>query len=496
MRNHSYFRLPCLLLLFLMVNSSCYRQKGGELIPSIPPPDLHLQFFQPLPEDLDVDYPNYLQLNIRTAGVQFSSFGHFDAQNLPTIPRSFYFANEETEEEVVVILDDDGRPAFLYNIDSGMGTKSESLVEFEPIATGGFYLRLYYYDWASRIGTLLFESEIQRNGSDFVSTPIFETENLELEGIIKSGVKPGNRSFAGPITRLNELENSAPIQSRGGFLEDLENAIDNFSTDEIIDYSTSHLRAVEVGGIATALLGLGISELAVGATAVAAGSVLSTAGLGIAAVGLTIEIALKHQRVKDALTTAKDKLVGLGNKVVSTTTATIEGIRGFKRNLSEVWNNIADSSYETLEELLAKFEEEEILVPEEELDDLPDSDGVIHISLSWDTDETDIDLWVTDPSGERIYFENPTSASGGYLDRDDTDGIGPENIYWRSGAPNGMYQVKVHYYGCESSSCPRTNVVVQISDGLGYVNTIQRVLNDVDDEVLDEIFTKNDKKIE
>lgn len=495
MSNYHRIRRVFLLVFLLIINFSCYRQKGGELIPSLPPPDLHLQFFQPLSEELEVDYPNYLQLNIRSSSMQFSSFGHFDAQNLPTLPRSFYFANEETNEEVVVILDDDGRPAFLYNIDAGMGTKSESLVEFEPIATGGFYLRLYYYDWDSRIGTLLFESEIQRNGTDFVSIPIFETENLELVGIIKSGAKMGNQSFAGPISRLDDLENSPPVVTRGGFLSDIENAINNFSTDEIIDYATSHLNAVRVGGVVTGLIGLGLSELAVGATAVAAGPILTAAGLGIAAVALTVEVVLKHQRIMDALTSARDKLVGLGNKVVSTATSTLESIRGYRSQLSEVWNEIP-IGFDTLEDLLDKFDEEEILVPDEELDDLPDSDGVVHIALSWDTDETDIDLWVIDPSGEQIYYDNPNAASGGYLDRDDTDGIGPENIYWRKGAPNGMYQVKAHYYGCETSTCPRTTVVVQISDGLGYVNTIQRVLSHVDDIVLVDIFTKNDKTIE
>lgn len=68
--------------------------------------------------------------------------------------------------------------------------------------------------------------------------------------------------------------------------------------------------------------------------------------------------------------------------------------------------------------------------------------GALQISLSWDKDN-DQDLHVIDPSGEEIDFTNRTSASGGQLDRDDTNGYGPENIYWLENAPDGTYQVSV-----------------------------------------------------
>ncbi|KAA3645202.1 MAG: hypothetical protein DWP98_11870 [Bacteroidetes bacterium] len=71
--------------------------------------------------------------------------------------------------------------------------------------------------------------------------------------------------------------------------------------------------------------------------------------------------------------------------------------------------------------------------------------GSLQISLSWDT-ETDQDLYVTDPSGEVISYQNEYSNSGGELDRDDTDGFGPENIFWKTSAPDGNYMVRVHDY--------------------------------------------------
>lgn len=69
--------------------------------------------------------------------------------------------------------------------------------------------------------------------------------------------------------------------------------------------------------------------------------------------------------------------------------------------------------------------------------------GSLQISLSWNT-PTDQDLHVIDPFGELIYFSNPSSISGGQLDRDDVDGFGPENIFWLDDAPDGEYLVSVN----------------------------------------------------
>ncbi len=70
--------------------------------------------------------------------------------------------------------------------------------------------------------------------------------------------------------------------------------------------------------------------------------------------------------------------------------------------------------------------------------------GALQVSLAWNTDGTDVDLHVTEPGGEEISYRN-RRANGGELDRDDTDGFGPENIFWDE-APDGVYQVDVNYY--------------------------------------------------
>ncbi len=84
--------------------------------------------------------------------------------------------------------------------------------------------------------------------------------------------------------------------------------------------------------------------------------------------------------------------------------------------------------------------------------------GALQISLSWDN-SSDQDLYVTDPSGTEIYYANPSSSTGGELDRDDTDGFGPENIFWTESAPDGEYTVEVDDFSGVSS----TNFIVTIT---------------------------------
>lgn len=75
------------------------------------------------------------------------------------------------------------------------------------------------------------------------------------------------------------------------------------------------------------------------------------------------------------------------------------------------------------------------------------SDAAITIRLDWDKTayDTDIDLHVKDPSGHHIYYDNMRCSCGGYLDRDDIKGPGPEHITYSAAKP-GTYEVLVHHY--------------------------------------------------
>jgi hypothetical protein len=75
--------------------------------------------------------------------------------------------------------------------------------------------------------------------------------------------------------------------------------------------------------------------------------------------------------------------------------------------------------------------------------DTPDD---LRVTISWNTDSTDIDLWVIEPDGTKVFYSNPRSKSGGELSKDQTQGYGPER-YRISHAPPGSFKVLVHYFG-------------------------------------------------
>jgi hypothetical protein len=71
--------------------------------------------------------------------------------------------------------------------------------------------------------------------------------------------------------------------------------------------------------------------------------------------------------------------------------------------------------------------------------------GDVQISMTWDT-QSDVDLWLTEPNGNKIYYANKISSTGGELDFDNTSEYGPENIFYKTVAPSGTYKVEVDYF--------------------------------------------------
>ncbi len=92
---------------------------------------------------------------------------------------------------------------------------------------------------------------------------------------------------------------------------------------------------------------------------------------------------------------------------------------------------------------IVKYREEEIKLAQGSLDG---GYGDVQVTLSWDS-SADIDLYVQDPMGEWIWYKHKNAQSGGWLDVDDRDGFGPENIFWQKNeSPSGNYQVYVQHY--------------------------------------------------
>ena len=93
--------------------------------------------------------------------------------------------------------------------------------------------------------------------------------------------------------------------------------------------------------------------------------------------------------------------------------------------------------------------------------------GNIQVTLAWPT-RADLDLYVTDPFGEQIFYGNERAQqSGGHLDHDARGGCDNqqadsnlENVYWnQANPPQGGYQINVHYWDgsrCSTNAGPTT----------------------------------------
>lgn len=70
----------------------------------------------------------------------------------------------------------------------------------------------------------------------------------------------------------------------------------------------------------------------------------------------------------------------------------------------------------------------------------------LRVVLGWDSDNSDMDLWVTDPNGERAYYGNRLTYQGGAMSEDFTGGYGPEQFSLREAKP-GVYKVEANFFG-------------------------------------------------
>jgi len=90
-------------------------------------------------------------------------------------------------------------------------------------------------------------------------------------------------------------------------------------------------------------------------------------------------------------------------------------------------------------------------------------EGQVQVTLTWNND-ADVDLYLVEPDQNEIFFGNSTSTSGGFLDIDDTDGFGPENVFFESGTPAGTYAVEVDLFSLNTDPAPVTyNVTVKVN---------------------------------
>jgi len=75
----------------------------------------------------------------------------------------------------------------------------------------------------------------------------------------------------------------------------------------------------------------------------------------------------------------------------------------------------------------------------------------IRVVLTWDTDNCDMDLWVTEPSGEKCFYQHQLTIRGGKISNDFTGGYGPEEYMIKTAAA-GEYLIQANYFGNRSQT--------------------------------------------
>lgn len=91
----------------------------------------------------------------------------------------------------------------------------------------------------------------------------------------------------------------------------------------------------------------------------------------------------------------------------------------------------------------------------------------LRVVMAWDSDDTDIDMWVSDPNGERASYANRLTYQGGAMSPDATGGYGPEEFSLKAARP-GKYGVEAQFFGHRQQVLSAgTTVMVRVTTGFG-----------------------------
>lgn len=110
----------------------------------------------------------------------------------------------------------------------------------------------------------------------------------------------------------------------------------------------------------------------------------------------------------------------------------------------------------------------------------------LRVLLTWNADQVDVDLWVDEPTKERVSYSNNLSGIGGKISNDMTNGYGPEE-YLIKNAISGDYKIKVDYFGSDIIN-PNGAVIVRVHIFRNWGRENQTV------EVADLEFTDQEQK--
>jgi len=125
---------------------------------------------------------------------------------------------------------------------------------------------------------------------------------------------------------------------------------------------------------------------------------------------------------------------------------------------------------------LVALHKKELKVSKAVLETFPPIPVDIRVVIDWNHNDTDIDLWVTDPKAEKGYYSNSLTKIGGRISEDLTEGYGPEEYLLKEGI-KGEYAIEVDYFAdnVQKISGP-TILKVTVFKNYGRKNEEKRVL--------------------
>ncbi|SHL92501.1 VIT domain-containing protein [Mucilaginibacter sp. OK098] len=141
--------------------------------------------------------------------------------------------------------------------------------------------------------------------------------------------------------------------------------------------------------------------------------------------GLALEDAGEHQKALDVLYAAMTK--------------------SYTAEADNLYNGIQEVFLPEINRIIAlnKGKLNLSLIPKAVIKPLPVD---IRIVMDWNMNNTDIDLWVTDPNNEKCFYSHNRTEIGGRISHDMTQGFGPEQFLLKN-AIKGTYKIEINYYG-------------------------------------------------
>ena len=141
-------------------------------------------------------------------------------------------------------------------------------------------------------------------------------------------------------------------------------------------------------------------------------------------------------------------------------------VKNYDANVSALYPGIEETLLPEINNLVAleKNKVDASRIPKNILANMPVD---IRVVLNWNMNNTDIDLWVTDPDNEKCYYAHKSTNIGGRISSDFTQGLGPEQFLLKK-AIKGTYKVEVNYYGdTQVKLAGPTTIMAEVYTGYG-----------------------------